>query len=48
MNASGPAASVSGGEANVARGFASTVGGGAARAATGPNDWRAGDLFQDE
>ncbi|MDJ0869625.1 MAG: hypothetical protein QNK03_26230 [Myxococcota bacterium] len=45
-NASGNRSSVTGGENNTASGGRSSVSGGFDRSVTGPNDWRAGDLFE--
>ena len=39
---------VSGGSNNLASGTAATVGGGSQRRATGPHDWVAGGLTQDQ
>jgi hypothetical protein len=44
--ASGDHSVVSGGASNHAGGDASVIGGGSDRAVEGPEDWRAGDLFQ--
>jgi hypothetical protein len=46
--ASGSSSAVSGGDENQALGLASAVSGGRGRAASGPLDWRAGGLSEDE
>ncbi len=44
----GDFSSVTGGENNTARGRSSTIGGGRARSVEGDDNWRAGELFQEQ